>query len=122
MDILKNKYLTIAFFSATSAVIVYSAVDKFFFSSEKTAVFANTSFAEYIVLLAVCDLILLALFLLRSTRRIGFIFSTCYYSAALSLRISVGAPLIEPLTILVLLFATMFLFDPTYFFHRQTKE
>lgn len=120
MNIIKNKHLTTAFFCVTSVVIIYSAVDKFFFSAEKTSVFANTSYAEYIVLLAICDLILLALFLLRSTRRIGFIFSTCYYSAALSLRISVGASLIEPLAILVLLFTAMFLSDPYFFYKINT--
>ncbi len=122
MNIFKNKHLATAFFCVTSAVIVYSAVDKFFFSAEKTAVFANTSFEEYIVLLGVCDLILFASFLLRSTRRIGFIFSVCYYSAALSLRISVGASLVEPLAILVLLFTTMFLSDPALIYHQEIKE
>ncbi len=101
-------------------VITYSAVDKFFFSAEKQAVFANTEFAEYIIFFGVCDLILLALFLLSSTRRIGFIFSACYYSAALSLRISVGASLVEPLLILVLLFTAMFLSDPYFFYKRNT--
>jgi hypothetical protein len=122
MNILKNRLLPITLFCVTSTVIVYSAVDKFFFSAEKTAVFANTSFEEHIILLGVCDLFLLAFFLLRWTRRIGFVFSVCYYSAALSLRVSVGASLIEPLTILVLLFTTMLLSDPTFFFHWQSKE
>lgn len=122
MNLLKNKYILGVFFCLTSAVIVYSAVDKFFFSAEKTAVFANTSFAEHIVLLGVCDLILLVFFLLQPTRRIGFIFSVCYYSAALSFRISVGASLVEPLAILVLLFTTIFLSDPALFFQQQTKE
>jgi hypothetical protein len=122
MNILRKKYFKIAALNLCTIVIIYSALDKLFISTEKQAVFTNTEFAEYTILLGVCDLFLLALFLLSSTQRIGFIFSVCYYSAALSLRISVGASLIEPLAILVLLFTTMFLSDPGLFFHRQTKE
>lgn len=102
-----------------SAIVIYSAVDKFFFSKEKTRVFAGTSFEDHIIFLGICDLFLLLLFIVPVTRRIGFIFSACYYSVALSLRINTGSPLAEPLAILFFLFVAMFVVDRSIFFMRK---
>lgn len=55
------------------------------------------------------DIGLLVLFLVPATRKVGFLLSICYYSAALATRLTIKESPAEPLLILALLFTAMFL-------------
>lgn len=100
----------------TSVVITLSAFEKFFRVSEKVETLTKTNFIGFIDWLGVADIVLLAVFLLPVTRKIGFVFSACYYSGALSIRISASVNPAEPFIILTLLFASVIISHPEVFF------
>jgi len=103
-------------FILTSMVIAVSALEKFFRVNEKVETLTKTDFIGFIDLLGVADLVLLSVFLLPVTRKIGFIFSACYYSGALAIRISANINPTEPFLILILLFAAVAISNPEVFF------
>lgn len=100
----------------TSAVITLSAFEKFFRVSEKVETLTKTNFIGFIDWLGIADVVLLAVFLLPITRKIGFVFSACYYSGALAIRISANINPAEPFLILTLLFASVAISHPEVFF------
>ena len=78
-------------------------------------IYSKIGLHAYIRILGAALLLFLLLFLWQRTVRIGAFLLTGYFGGAMAVELSHGTPFIFPATILVLIWASAFLRDPSIF-------
>ncbi|MFL9833659.1 DoxX family protein [Chryseobacterium terrae] len=71
--------------------------------------------------LGVIEIIYIILFAYPKTMRIGFILISCYFAGAMATELSHDGSMINPAIPLILIWITMLLRDPSFFFGSNNK-
>ena len=103
-----------------SLFMVMSASMKLSGVEELTSHYAEIGVLQYIKLLAVVELILVALYLNPKTMKAGFILLTAYFGGAIATELSHGSSMILPMIVLILIWGATYARDKSIF--KATKK
>ena len=116
---MKSKTINIVKWIATGlggAVIVMGAVMKIIMAAPLVEIYSRIGLLEYLRILGIAEILLVALFLYPRTMKIGFLLLTGFYGGAMATEFSHGSVFIFPAIILALVWVAAALRNPSIFF------
>ena len=102
-------------------IIIMSASSKLAFVPQLVEIFSKIGLLSYLNILGITELMFLALFIWKKTRKLGLLLLTGYFGGAMAVEISHGTFFIAPATILTLIWITAYLHDEKMFI-SENKE
>jgi len=102
-------------------IIILSASSKLAFVPQLVEIFSKIGLLSYLNILGITELMFLALFIWKKTRKLGLLLLTGYFGGAMAVEISHGTFFIAPATILTLIWITAYLHDEKMFI-SENKE
>ena len=121
---MKNKtkiVLTRTLTGLVTLIIILSASSKLAFVPQLVDVFSKIGLLSYMKILGMTEVVFLALFLWKNTRKLGLLLLTGYFGGAMAVEMSHGTFFIAPATILSLVWITAYLRDEKMFI-SESKE
>lgn len=108
--------------SVVSGVIMMGAIMKISSAAALVEIYSKNGILPYIQLLGIIEICLVILFLLRKTMRLGFLLMTGFFGGAMAVEFSHGAFFIFPALILIGVWISAFLRDPSLFNINQSTK
>ena len=102
-------------------IIIMSASSKLAFVPQLVEIFSKIGLLSYLNILGITELMFLALFIWKKTRKLGLLLLTGYFGGAMAVEISHGTFFSAPATILTLIWITAYLYDEKMFL-SESKE
>lgn len=109
-----KKIVTIIMTVLAAGMVLLSGILKLTGGQEVITSMAKMGVANYVVPLAMMEILFTLLFLYPKTMKLGFILLCCYFAGALATELSHGTPL-NALTPMILIWIAAFLRDKTIF-------
>jgi hypothetical protein len=96
-----------------SIIIIFSALIKLIAVPPLVEIYARIGLLDSMKILGATELILVTLFILNRTMRLGFLLLTAWFGGAMAVELSHGNVFIFPAVILTILWIAAFLRDPS---------
>jgi hypothetical protein len=96
-----------------SIIIIFSALMKLIAVPPLVEIYARIGLLDSMKILGATELILVTLFILNRTMRLGFLLLTAWFGGAMAVELSHGNVFIFPAVILTILWIAAFLRDPS---------
>jgi len=96
-----------------SIIIIFSGMMKLIALPQLVEIYARIGLLESMKILGAAELILVTIFILNRTMRLGFLLLTAWFGGAMAVELSHGSVFIFPAVILTVLWIAAFLRDPS---------
>lgn len=96
-----------------SIIITFSGLMKLIALPQLVEIYARIGLLESMKILGAAELILVTIFILNRTMRLGFLLLTAWFGGAMAVELSHGSVFIFPAVILTILWIAAFLRDPS---------
>lgn len=96
-----------------SIIIIFSGLMKLIALPQLVEIYARIGLLESMKILGAAELILVTIFILNRTMRLGFLLLTAWFGGAMAVELSHGSVFIFPAVILTVLWIAAFLRDPS---------
>lgn len=108
--------------AVVGVVVTFSASMKIIAIPPLVEIYSLIGLLDYMKILGVAELVLITLFLVPRTMKLGFLLLTAWFGGAMAVEFSHGSIFIAPAMILTLVWIAAFLRDPSIFKVLQNQK